>query len=370
MRIMVLGLRGLPDVPGGVETHVAELFSRVAAMGHEVEVLVRTPFARRGLRSHRGMILRPIWSPRRSGIEALVHSVIGTFYAAWARPDLLHIQAIGPAIVTPLARLLGLRVVVTHHGPDYDREKWGWLARRVLRTGERFGMRFANSRIAISHVIAQLVESKYGVGTELVPNGVVLPTPGTGTNHVRRFGVEPGRYVLMVSRVVPEKRQLDLIHAFAQCGLQGWRLVLVGGIGTDAYSRQVRLAAQSASVVVAGHQTGEPLQQLLAHAGQFVLPSSHEGLPIALLEALSHGLPVIASNIPAHLELQLEPTSYFPLGDVEALAAALRRNATISSDDVGRARRRQWVAERYNWDRVARSTVAIYERVIAGTSAV
>src|ERR1022692_2879905 len=138
---MVLGIRGMPNIQGGVETHAEQLYLRLAALGCKVEALVRTPFVPRGQRSLGPIRIRRLWAPQRAGVEALVHSVIGVLYAGFARPDILHIHGIGPAIVTPIARLLGLRVVVTHHGRDYEREKWGAFARWVLRLGERFGTR-------------------------------------------------------------------------------------------------------------------------------------------------------------------------------------------------------------------------------------
>ncbi|MCH3002861.1 phosphonate ABC transporter substrate-binding protein, partial [Listeria monocytogenes] len=74
----------------------------------------------------------PVWAPRSKNVEALLHTTLGLFAAARRNPDLVHIHAIGPALLTPLARLLGLRVVVTHHGFDYERQKWGWMAKSVL----------------------------------------------------------------------------------------------------------------------------------------------------------------------------------------------------------------------------------------------
>ena len=136
-------------------------------------------------------------------------------------------------------------------------------------------------------------------------------------------------------------------------------------MGADDYGRQVQELAQGTDVVLTGFVTGEPLQQLYAHAGVFVLPSSHEGLPIALLEALSHGVPVIASNIAAHQELMLGADSYFPLGDVEALANACVEVAALPADPQARAARRQWVADRYDWADIATRVLAIYRSVLA-----
>lgn len=365
MRVMFLGLRGFPNVQGGVEAHVQNLALRLAARGCEVECIVRAAYQPLENGSHwRGVRFLRVWSPRRRWAEALVHTFLGVLVAAVRRPDVLHIHAIGPAFWTPLARLLGLRVVVTHHGPDYDREKWGQMARAVLRLGERWGARQANGVIAISQTIASLVEAAHHRDTTLIPNGVNLPVLQARSDALAPWGLEPRRYVLLVSRLVPEKRHLDLIEAFRRAAPAGWKLVIVGAADhPDDYIRSVqRAAAETPGVVMTGFQSGEALQQLYTHAGLFVLPSTHEGLPIALLEALSYGLPVVASSIPANLELKLGTDAYFPAGDVGALATRLAQAcAEPPAGDEAVQQRRTWVAERYDWDRIADATLGVYE---------
>jgi glycosyltransferase involved in cell wall biosynthesis len=115
-------------------------------------------------------------------------------------------------------------------------------------------------------------------------------------------------------------------------------------------------------VVLTDFQTGLALGQLLTHAGLFVLPSSHEGLPIALLEALGHGLRVLASDIPANLEVGLDAQCYFPLGDISALAVRLRELSEKSQS--GKEERRRWVAKKYDWDNIAKQTFAVYQKAI------
>jgi glycosyltransferase involved in cell wall biosynthesis len=361
MRIMVLGIRGLPKVQGGVETHAEHLYPRLVELGCEVHAIVRTAFVARGQREFSGVRLHRLWAPRRSGFEALVHSVLGVLYAGIARPDILHIHAIGPAIVTPVARLLGLTVVVTHHGMDYEREKWGAFARGVLRLGERAGMQSSQARIVISRAIRDAVTARYGVEAQLIPNGVPLASEAGDSGQLRRLGLEPGRYFLQVGRLVPEKRQLDLIQAYAS-QKRSWRLAVVGALEDSEYAARVAQCANIDGLVLAGYQSGEALRQLYAHAGAFVLPSSHEGLPIAMLEALSHGLPVLASNIAANLEVGLEPASYFPLGNIAALADGLTRLQDAPADLRARAQRRRWTAEKYDWDRIARETLEVYRQ--------
>lgn len=368
MRVAFLGLRGFPEVQGGVETHAEHLCPLLVELGCEVDVIVRSPYQPvsigdewKGIRFHR------LWAPRSKGLEAILHTWLGVLYAGFVRrPDVLHVQAIGPALMVPLARLLGLRVVVTHHGPDYDRQKWGYFARLILRLGERFGMRWANERIVISEVIRSLVRRKHGRDSTLIPNGVVLPEMPNTSGALAAFGLEPGKYVLLVSRLVPEKRHLDLIAAFRQAALPGWKLAIVGASDhPDAYVRKVLdTAAATPGTVCAGLQTGLALGELYAHAGIFVLPSSHEGLPIAMLEALSYGLPVVASDIPANLEVGLSAEHYFPLGDVRALAARLKQFAGRALTAEARESRRAWVSERFNWRDIARRTLDVYHAVV------
>lgn len=365
MRVIVLGLRGIPDVQGGVETHAQHLYPRLAALGCDVEVIVRTPFVERGRRRYGAIALTRIWAPRLAGVEAFVHSVLAVLYAGARRPDIVHIHAIGPAITVPLARLLGLKVVVTHHGPDYDREKCGVLSRYVLRIGERVGMRHSHARIAISKVISDLIKRRYGRDSEIIPNGVPAVSPSSKTDAVVALGLVPGGYFLNVGRLVPEKRQLDLIAAYRAISPCKWQLALVGALGSDAYARAVASAASVPGVVLAGFKQGEALREIYSHAGAFVLPSSHEGLPIVLLEAMSLGLPVLASDIPANLEVGLEEGSYFPLGDVAELGRRMGRQVETSVDNAQRARWREFVARKYDWDQIAAQTLRVYASVLS-----
>ena len=364
--MLVAGLRS-PEAEGGVESHARHLYPYVAELGCEVEIAVRRHCHPPDASDQWGQIrLKPLWSPRRTGFEALLHTLLATLYAIRSRPDVFHLHAVGPALFTPLARLFGIRVVVTHHGPDYDREKWGAASRFILRLGESFGMRFANARIVISKTIRDLVRRKYGLDSVIIPNGVNLPPRICSTVTLNELGLTPKRYIVQVSRFVPEKRQADLVKAFLAADLAPeWRLVFVGSAGEDNhYAREVRsLADGDPRIVFAGFRSGEALLELTQNAKLFVLPSSHEGLPIALLEALSHGLPVIASDIPANLEVGLPEEQYFPLGDTRALAARIVETAGREESDDQIRERRDWVATRYDWRRIADETVAVYRSI-------
>jgi glycosyltransferase involved in cell wall biosynthesis len=366
---MVLGLRGVPGVQGGIETHVRMLFPLIARLGWAVEVVQRSPFFVNKMRRREwhGLRFVYLWSPLTPGVETAVHSLLGVLYAAIRRPAILHLHGIGPGFLAPLARLLLLRVVVTHHAFDYRREKWGLLAKTVMRTGEWLGMRFANERIAVSAVIAEHVRSVHRVTASVIPNGAPKARPDASTAELAQFRLEPKRYVLSVARLEPTKRQHDLLDAFEAAAVEGWRVVLVGGLDpADPYSKSLmERAARDPRIVLTGFQTGKALRALYSHAGLFVLPSSMEGHPIALLESVSYGLPTLASAIPENLLIPLPRSSFFPVGDAAALARLIRSAVADPVPPHVLNATRQAVRDQFGWRQSALATSGVYERVIA-----
>jgi len=368
-KIVFVGLRGVPEIQGGVETHVAAIATRLAERGWRVEVLGRAPY----LPSQRpyvwkGVTVRPVWTPRSRSFEALLHTTLGLFVAARGNPDLVHIHAIGPALLTPLARLLGLHVVVTHHGFDYERQKWGPFARSILRTGEAMGMLFSHANIGVSKAIVDAVRRKFSVGATFIPNGVERPAQADpDTSYLDRIQVRPQRYVLSVGRIVEEKRHLDLIEAFARLADPELKLVIAGAADhAGAYQRAVEAAAAATpGVVMAGFQRGEALFQLYRHAALFVLPSSHEGMPMVLLEALSYGVPCLASDIDANLAVDLGPDGYFPLGAVDRLAEAMRAKLAAPAPAESAVRAAQ-VLDSFGWGAIVDRTMDVYESALRG----
>ena len=369
LRVMMLGLRGFPKVQGGVETHVQHLSLHLNDLGCQVSVVVRSPYLPNevgvewnGIQFHR------IWAPlsKSKGLEAMVHTFFGVCYAAVKRPDVLHIHAIGPSLMIPLARLFGLKVVMTHHGPDYDRQKWGRIGKGILKLGERFGVNWAHERIAISQVIRNLVKKKYGKESVVIPNGVELPVLPTTTVALSVFGLSPEKYVLTVGRLVPEKRHLDLISAFVMADLPEWKLVIVGDSKSpDGYANSILdTIKENPNIIATGLQSGLYLQELYTNAGLFVLPSSHEGLPIALLEALSYGLTVLASDIPANLEIGLPEQNYFRLGDIKMLSQRLGEFSCLKPTADVRDDLRNRVSQQYDWGEIARNTLQVYLSVL------
>ena len=362
MKIVVTGTRGFPDIQGGVETHCEELFPRIAARGFKVVVIRRKNYVHDNLNSYKDVLLCDIPNFKKKSFEAIIH----TFRAIWAakmkfHADIVHIHAIGPAILTPFARLLGMKVVFTHHGPDYNRAKWGKTARFMLRFGERMGCTFANEVIVISNIINDIIKRKYGRNdAHLIYNGVTPPVILSDTSFLEKSGIEPRKYVLALGRFVPEKNFHVLINAFSNLRQSEYKLVIAGDADfEDDYSVRLKSLARSNNVILTGFLKGDKLHALLSHASLFVLPSSHEGLPISLLEAMSYNLPVLASDIPANKEVNLPPSCYFHYDKkniLENLTEALKQRICDNS-------RQEYDLTKYDWDTIAEQTANVYSTV-------
>ena len=362
MKIVVTGTRGIPNILGGVETHCEELFPRIAAKGYDVTVIRRKSYAHDTLSEWKGVRLVDVETPKKKSFEAIIHTFRAINKAKRLGADVLHIHAIGPALLVPYAKILGLKVVFTHHGPDYDRDKWGFAAKTMLKLGESMGCRFADHVIVISNVIKNLIAQRCGrtENVHLVYNGVPEPEICDYPEYFKELGIEKGKYILGMCRFVPEKHLHDLVDAYAQLKSEhripeDVKLVLAGDTDfEDDYSRGLKQKARDNEVVLTGFIRGKKLHSLLTNALCYSLPSSHEGLPIALLEAMSYQLPVITSAIPANLEVGLDSSSYHEVSDINALVSKIE---TIANRPLYRI---NYDMTKYNWDTIAGQVEKIY----------
>lgn len=368
LNVCVVGLRGVPGVLGGVESHCEQLFPRLQALtpDYQVSIVGRHPYVPAQQFSFKGVTIVPLPALRSKYFEAISNTMLAVLYARFVgRARLLHIHNIGPALLGPLARLLGMKLVVTYHSRNYEHAKWNGLARAMLRLGERCAVAAAHKVIVISKSMTEDLKRRYPRAAHkfvFVPNGA--PEFSSSVDRVDepalldRLGLQPGRYVLAVGRLVPEKSFHTLIEAFKAAD-PDFKLVIAGKADhEDAYSRAL-LAQAGDKVCFAGFQAQPSLAALYRNASLFVLPSTHEGLPIAALEAASLGVPMLLSDIQANLDIDLPADCYFPVGDADALRKKLLQpHQTYQVDYEG-------IVRRFDWARAAQQTKDIYADVCA-----
>ena len=365
LRVAMVGLRAPWGTEGGVEHAVGALAPRLAARGCAVTVYCRRRYNKRGPGIHEGVRLVDVDTVYSKHAEAFVHTALAAPRAALSA-DIVHVHATGPALFSWMPRLLGSKVVATVHGLDWQRQKWGRVARTVLRAGAWSAATWPDETIVVGAHLAESFRETYGRATTVVPNGVD-PIASQPLAAADVEGLESGGYLLYVGRLVPEKGLDRLFEAYASAGID-LPLVITGG-ATHAEDYGAALAASAPpGVRLTGPRHGAARDALLTHARAFVLPSHLEGFPLAPLEAMASGLPVLLSDIPPHREIlteDLDGAAGWVVPD-DGWVDALRRVASADPamlslmGDVGR----EHVASARSWDAVADATVAVYRRVL------
>jgi glycosyltransferase involved in cell wall biosynthesis len=353
----MIGQKGLPASYGGVEHHVEELGARLAARGHQVTVYCRKNYTPDRRLAYRGMTLRYVPTVSTKHLDSIVHSAVATLDTLRRRFDVIHYHAVGPGLLSPVARTMsGAKVVQTIHGLDAERGKWQSGARSVLQAATWMSARVPHATVVVSRTLQDHYRRKFGREAVYIPNGVNRPDPaGRDDDRDPDWKLDDQGYFLFVGRLVPEKAPDLLLESFR--GLPGEIKLVVAGGESFTLGFAASLMEQSrrdARVVMPGYVFGEQLAALYRHAKVFVLPSLLEGLPLTLLEAISYGLPVVASDIPPHLEVlggDGPGHRIFRAGDGDDLRSALRRSLTDPAAEVAGAQALQsGVCAEYSWD--------------------
>jgi len=368
MKIAMLGQKGIPAHSGGVEQHVDILSRELASRGHEITVYCRRWYCRDEETAFHRQGVKRVFTPgiATKHLDAITHTLTASIDVALRRADIVHYHALGPAALAPLARLAGLPVVVTVHGLDWQRAKWGRFATSCLRAAERVASRSANRLLVVSPTLCEHFARAHGTEATFVANGVV-PIEPRQPERMRRWGLEPNRYLLCVARLVPEKGLHYLIEAFTGTDLDLKLVIAGGGELNPGYEERLRAMADD-RVVLTGAADRQLLSELYTHARLFVLPSDLEGMSIALLEAMSVGLPVLVSDIPQNGCVVESDEWTFRAGDVADLR---RRLFELLADPArlargGKAAARR--AEAWNWSSVADQLELIYAQCAAPRS--
>lgn len=368
LKIAVIGHKRIPSREGGIEIVVYELANRLAAAGNLVDVYNRSGshvsgarFESRDMPLHKNVRLITVPTPQAKSLNAFVYSFFAAVRALFGGYDVVHFHAEGPAAMCFLPRLFGIRTVVTIHGLDWQRSKWGGFASKYLKFGEKTAAEYADEIIVLSRAVQRYFEEQYGRRTVYIPNGVSKPQPRPAGIITQKWGLKKDGYVLFLGRIVPEKGVHYLIEAFSRLNA-GLPLVIAGGSShSQEYFESLKKQAQGQNVIFTDFVQGAELEELYSNAYIYVLPSDLEGMPVSLLEAMSYSNCCLTSDIPECTEVCGENAVYFKKGDVDSLENALRRLLSDENAAAGyKSAAAGYVLSRFSWDETAKKTLSLF----------
>lgn len=369
LNIAMFGHKRIPSREGGIEVVVAELSTRMAAMGHNVTCLNRSghhvsgqEFDEEQLSEYNGVRLKKVWTLDKKGLAAMSSSVSAAFKTAFGKYDVVHIHAEGPAFMCWLPKLFGKRVIVTIHGLDWARAKWGKFASWYIKKGERNAAKHADEIIVLSKGVQDYFLNTYKRETVFIPNGVSRPESRESDEIERRWGLTKDDYVLFLGRLVPEKGIHYLLEAWKGI-FTNKKLVIVGGSSdTSDYTTRLRKLAGD-NVIFTGFQQGRVLDELYSNAYVYVLPSDLEGMPLTLLEAMSYGNCCLVSSIEECTQVVGDHGVVFEKGNVDDLRKKLQELLDKPEMVKGfKDTAADYICSEYSWDDVTARTLELYRK--------
>lgn len=370
LNIAMLGHKRIPSREGGIEVVVEELSTRMVEKGHKVTCFNRSghhvagaEFDQKDQKSFKGVQLKSVYTIDKGGLAAMTSSVSAAIRASFGKYDVVHIHAEGPAAMTWLPKLCGKRVIVTVHGLDWQREKWGkGFASKYIHFGEKMAVKFADEIIVLSSGVQQYFKENYGRETKFVPNGVNEPKLRAADEITKKWGLEKDGYILYLGRIVPEKGERYLIEAFKKVKTNK-KLVIAGGISdTAGFGKELHdLAAGDDRIIFTRFVQGRLKHELYSNPYIYTLPSDLEGMPLSLLEGMSYGNCCLSSDIPECAEVVEDKAVTFRKSDVEDL----REKLQMLCDDEQMVEKYKttatdFILKKYGWDDVVDRTVELY----------
>lgn len=365
MRIAYVAVKGMP-VGGGVEKVTEELGSRLVQRGHDVIVYSSRDYGTSdGM--YKGMRIKTVPSVNTKTLHKLsicfnaIRDIIVNRTA-----DIVHVHAIGPSVFSLLPRLFGIPTIVQTHGVEWKRDKWRFWGKTFLKLADLSVVLFPSRGTSVSRVQRDYFRRNFRHELAYIPNGV-SETERQEAAWILEQGLLPGRYLLFAARLVEEKGAHFLIEAFRKLDTD-MKLVVAGDAAhAEEYKRRLRrLAGDDPRILFPGFVTGDRLAELFSNAWLFCLPSTIEGLPIALLEAMNFGNCCLASDIPENQEALEEHGFTFrsrDVGDLHRMLAFLLAHPEQVTAKKGAAL--SHVRRHYSWERVTDQMEHLYRSVLS-----
>ena len=365
MNIVMFGQKHMLSREGGVEIVVKELATRMSALGHNVTCYDRSTKHVSGeqiddRKEFEGVKIIPVWTIEKKGLAAMTSSLSAAIKAMFSDADVVHVHAEGPAAMSFLPKLRKKRVIVTIHGLDWQRSKWGGFATKYIKWGERQAVKHADEIIVLSKGVQTYFKNTYNRETIFIPNGVNKAEICEADEIAKKWGLQKDSYVLFLGRIVPEKGIKYLIEAWKKVNTKK-KLVIAGGSSdTDDFLSEIKNLA-SENVIFTGFQQGRILEELYSNAYVYCLPSDLEGMPLSLLEAMSYGNCCLVSDIDECKEVVEDKAALFPKGNVEKLYETLQN--LLDNEDIVKKYKTsaiEFITNKYNWDDVVNRTLKLY----------
>lgn len=366
MKVAMIGHKKIPSRLGGVEVVVEKISEGLVKRGVSV-----TAFNRR-LNSkdkknyiYKGIRVKTVPTIMYRGISAASSSLFASLYVAIKPFDIVHYHAEGPAAMLWIPKIFRKKVLVTIHGLDYKRDKWGKLGQKYIEFGEWCVAKFADNIIVLNKETQNYFKNKYNRSTVYIPNGISKPNILL-PNELAKYNLKKDEYILFLGRIVPEKGIENLIKAFKK--LKTTKKLVIAGGASDTngfFNKMKQMASSDNRIIFTGFVDGNLLSELYSNAYLYVLPSKLEGMPIGLMEAMAFGNCCLVSDIPECKNVVMNHGIVFKNNDFNDLYLKLEELVKNPKKvEMLKSKSADYILNKYQWTTVINKTLELYKESI------
>lgn len=367
MRIAILGTRGIPASYGGFETFAEHLATRLVARGHEVTVYCRSHYVSPRQLEYHGVKLTVLPTVQHKYFDTVVHTFLSALHAVPRRFDAALICNAANAPFSLILRLTGTPVAINVDGLEHKRKKWGALGRKYYRLTEYLSTLLPNEMVTDAQVIQDYYLARHNARSTMIAYGSeVERRPDHAV--VRKWRVEPNRYILYVSRLEPENNAHLVIEAFKKVRT-AFRLLIVGDAPyAEQYIEDLKARAKGDKrIIFTGFVFGQDYRSLQQNAYCYVHATEVGGTHPALLEAMGYGNCVLTLATPENLEAVGEAgVSYVDEFDLAEKLRRVLRDGSLVQAYRNRAQVR--VQNCYDWETVVDQYERLFRKISGSTA--
>ena len=370
IRVAILGHRGIPNSYGGFETLAEELAVNLVGLGAEVSVYCRSNYFENKPSTYKGVKLIYLPTIAKKSLDTLFH----TFLSVWHvfirnTASVVIVVNVGNAPFALLGKLLGKKVVFCVDGLDWQRKKWGKVARTYLRICSYFAKAASHEIITDASTVHEFYKKERGADSVFIPYGTEIETDyDPDENILAEFKLQYKKYFIYVARFEPENNPLLVVKAHAASGS---KLPLVM-VGDNRYSpefvEEIKMNAGK-NVIFTGFLFGQRYKQLLKNSLAYVRAAEVGGHSPALIEAMGRSVAVIANDKKENRE-PLGDTGLFFTMDVPSLARQFEFASNNVNEMIERGKRSaQRAMVLYSWDKIAFEYFRVIRTLVKNSAA-
>jgi glycosyltransferase involved in cell wall biosynthesis len=351
LRIAIFGGRGIPSTYSGTETFFIELAPRLVERGHEVIVYCRRSLFKERPSYHKGVRLIYLPSIETKNLGTFTHTLACMIDVLFRKVDAMLVTNVANSLHCIIPRIFRQNCAINVDGIEWKRGKWGRMGKWYFHFNARMcGKILPRGIITDAYAMRQLYLDEFHTPSACIAYGGNVEH-SVAPDIVRQYGLEPGNYYLIASRLVPENNAAMIVDGFKKT--RSSRLLAIAGDANYRSEFTTGLKADAGNRVrFLGHVgNAEHVKELHCNCYAYIHGHMMGGTNPALLKALGFGNLVLAHDNPFNAEVLADYGLLFRNAD--DLAHKIER-LEADPELAGSYRRRapERVRDVYNWERI------------------